>query len=158
MKTIAPLVLIAAALMTLSGCAYLTEPPNSENGRLVTPIIDSPKRIIVNQPLVYGNQQAVLTKGIGLPVGVYLLEAEDNQYWYFRSAKPLEYRTYQKHKVTEDAYKPGGVYLSKTGFGHSEPVVAGAYLAALDPSRKMLIWPLGQDFLKGKGSRWTADY
>jgi hypothetical protein len=154
MKLLSPIVLLAS-IGALSGCAYLTLPPVANDDRTVTPVAGRKQRVVVKEPMVWGDQRPLLTRGIGFPTGVYVLEAEDSKYWYFRSPKPLEYRTYRQGQPPGERFKKGGLFLSKSP---SELIPAGAYAAGDDSTKKTLIWMLGDDFLRGEGSKWTKNF
>ena len=105
--------------------------------------------------MVWGDQRPLLTRGIELPAGVYLIEAEDTQYSYFQAPRPLEYRTFEQGQTANDRFKKGGIFLSKTA---NDTVPAGVYLSGENGTKKTLIWKLDIDFLHSEGSRWTKNF
>ena len=141
-------------MLVLAGCGALTLSPLTSEDRSVSPVVDAGKSVILKESMVWYDQE-VATRGIRFPEGQYLLEAEDAEYYYFRSPSPLEYRIFQNGSLTDGRFMPGGLFLSKALINM---VPAGAYLSVEDPKQKTLTWKLGSNFLRKEGSLWTKNF
>jgi hypothetical protein len=96
----------------------------------------------------------VPTKGILFPEGIYKLEAEDHEYYYFKAPKEFDCRTFSYGKTIDTYFKSGGLYLTKKTFNMNP---AGAYSSASD-EKKILFWKLGSDFFRIRGNDWEKNY
>ena len=85
---------------------------------------------------------------------LYSLEAEDADYWYFRSSAPLEFRRFEHGRPTEEHSNPGGLMLGKRAL---RMVPAGAYIEG-DGTSKIMVWKLGGDFLAMEGKQWRKSF
>ena len=85
---------------------------------------------------------------------LYSLEAEDADYWYFRSSAPLEFRRFEHGRPTEEHSNPGGLMLGKRSL---RMVPAGAYIEG-DGTSKIMVWKLGGDFLAMEGRQWRKSF
>jgi hypothetical protein len=70
---------------------------------------DSSRTITIGSGMVWYNIER--TKGIRFPPGTYVLEAQDANYWYFRSPTPLEFRVFNGDRVADERTMPGGLML-----------------------------------------------
>ena len=141
--------------LIFAGCAVVLPPlnPVSSEDRTVNSVSDQQKNVIFNQSMVWYDSLRK-TRGILFPEGKYQLEAEDNEYYYFKAPKELEYRIFENGKTTDMRTMPGGLYLSKSAFNM---VPAGAYLSVSD-EKKTLTWKLGSDFMRMENDEWKKDY
>jgi hypothetical protein len=89
--------------------------------------------------------------GIRLLDGTYALEAEDDDYLYYRAPQKIEYRVFKNGAVVDGRFLPGGIYFSNAFLSL---VLAGAYLT-VDDTHKTLMWKLGLEFIHLEGSKWT---
>jgi hypothetical protein len=127
--------------------------PLANEVRPVHATADANKSVTVIDGMVWydGNPAS---HGIRFPPGVYFLEAEDADYLYFRSSKPLELRTFKEGKMVDGRDIPGGLMLSK----HPISMIPGAgYIDDTGPN-KMMLWKLGANFLQLKGKFWTKSF
>jgi len=92
--------------------------------------------------------------GIRFPSGLYPLEAEDADYWYFRSPEPLEFRSFENGRPTAEHSDPGGMMLGKRSL---RTVPAGAYIEG-EGASKIMVWKLGGDFLAMEGRQWRKSF
>jgi hypothetical protein len=92
--------------------------------------------------------------GLRFPPGVYALEADDDDYWYFRSPASLEFRTFENGKPIEENTKPGGIMLGKRSM---RLIPAGEYVDG-DGSAKTMVWKLGGDFLAMERRQWRKSF
>lgn len=121
--------------------------------RVVTATQGKAGTLTLNEPEVWldGDIVRPATKGIRLPSGEYVLEAEDADYLYYRAPERFEYRIFQDGQVKDARFLQGGIYMSKAFIALAP---AGAYLSS-DDTKKTLIWKLGADFLRSEGTKWT---
>jgi hypothetical protein len=106
--------------------------------------------IVFHERMVWYNQPRNPTRGIRFPAGTYRLEAEDDEYRYFRAPSDVEYRIFRDGRAVDGRFMPGGLFLGKTIW---KAVPAGAYLS-VDPTTKVATWNLGRNFLKLEGKLW----
>lgn len=142
-------------MLILNGCGLLLpslNPVISED-RSVNPEIDQNKQVVFNLPMVWYDSMRK-SRGILFPDGIYVLEAEDEEYYYFKAPKELEYRIFEREATANARFMPGGLYLSKNVFNM---VPAGAYLSVSE-EMKTLTWKLGSDFLSMEGREWEKKF
>jgi hypothetical protein len=140
--------------IALNACGTL--PPfdaTSSETRIVRPTSDSSKTVTVPDGMVW-YATASRSSGLRFPPGTYALEAEDDDYWYFRSPAPLEFRTFANGKPNEEHTNPGGLMLGKRSI---RLVSAGGYVDG-DGSAKTMVWKLGGDFLAMEGRQWRKSF
>lgn len=114
---------------------------------------DASKSVTISDGMVWYAGLA-RSSGLRFPPGTYVLEAEDDDYWYFRSPLPLEFRTFQNGKPTDENTKRGGLMLGKQSI---RLVPAGGYVDG-DGSVKTMVWKLGGDFLAMEGRQWRKSF
>jgi hypothetical protein len=136
----------------LTGCGTLPAfDPTTSVALVVRAASDSSKTVAIPNGMVWYASPAQ-SSGIRFPAGTYVLEAEDDDYWYFRSPTPLEFRSFVHGKPTEEHTNPGGLMLGKHAL---RLVPAGGYI---DGSNKSMIWKLGGDFLAMEGKQWRKSF
>jgi hypothetical protein len=153
---------VASMGLALSGCTELggagyggVTPVQSEP-RVVTPKQDAARTVVLYEPLVFLDQGPLVTAshGVRLPNGIYGLEAEDSDNFYYRAPADIEYRTFGSDgKVSGRRFMPGGLYVSKATISL---VPIGAYVA-IDESHKILTWRLGGEFSRLEGKKWIRN-
>jgi hypothetical protein len=148
------LIFLVIIISLLCGCAALPpfNPVMSEN-RSVKSVINQEKRVEFKEPMVWYDS-IKQTRGVLFPEGIYILEAEDDTYYYFKAPKELDYRSFEKGKTSDVKLIPGGLFLSKGSFNM---VPAGAY-SSLSNENKTLTWKLGSDFMDMEGKKWKKLY
>jgi hypothetical protein len=147
-----PLLILLFPLL-LAGCGALQLDPAWLQNRPVASASDSSKTVRVTQGMVFYDASPA-TRGIRFPPGVYSLEAEDSEYWYFRSPAPLEFRTLQGGRIVDGRDIPGGLMISKRF-----SVVPGAgYIDGDVASVKMAVWKLGREWLVLQGKEWQKSF
>lgn len=157
-STVSRTVLACAAaclLCSLSGCGLLPggDPVMSEK-RPVTPVAVRDKQVVFKESMVWYDRPFGATRGIMFPEGVYKLEAEDSEYYYFAAPKAIEYRVFSNGKAVDGRFIPGGLCLGKAFL---KMIPAAAYMT-MDDKNKVMTWKLGGDFIRMEGSKWTKNY
>lgn len=140
--------------IALTACGAL--PPldaTSSQTRIVRPASDPSKSVTVPEGMVWYATPS-RSSGLRFPPGTYTLEAEDDDYWYFRSPTPLEFRAFANGKPSEEHINPGGLMLGKRSI---RLVPAGGYIDG-DGSAKTMVWKLGGDFLAMEGKQWRKTF
>jgi hypothetical protein len=156
-RTVTWLVLLAsiASLSGLAACSLIRLDPVTAEKRQVAPITDEKKTVMLSEPIVWLDAPAYhAAKGVRLPQGLYTLEAEDDDYLYFRAPSPLEMRILQDGRPVEGPDIPGGLAIGKILFPMLSPV---AYID-VDSDHKMLVMKLGFDFTQMRGKQWDQSF
>lgn len=137
----------------LSGCGTLGLSPTANEPREVKVTTDNRKTITIPEGMAFYDSRPA-TRGIRFPQGKYILEAEDSEYFYFRSPTPLEMRVFQNGTLTEEREMEGGLMVGKSTI---KMVPGGGYIDGED-GKKVLICKLGQEFLLQEGKAWSKTY
>jgi hypothetical protein len=145
-------VIIIATAAVLSGCGTLQLNPVASETRTVQAAVDATKKVTVPEGMVWYDA-APPTHGLRFPPGTYVLEAEDSDYWYLRSASPLEFRVFKGGQIADARNTPGGIMIAK----HFSMVPGAGYIDG-EGSTKVMIWKLGKDFLNREGRDWKKTF
>jgi hypothetical protein len=153
MKRFLP-VLFTATLLTIAGCATDYEQMIQEP-TIVSPTTSKTLTLLVNKPLNNTDDIYNPSEGVIFLIGKYQLEAEDINYWYFRSPKPIVISSFDFGKQTNGTRIYGGIALSKRG-DNTQPV-ACAYTdeSTKNKNNKIRIWRMSDDFQKQRGIKWS---
>jgi len=139
--------------IALTGCGTLPPPDSTvSETRMTRPASDPSKTLTVPEGMVW-YATASRSSGLRFPPGTYALEAEDDDYWYFRSPSPLEFRSFANGKPNEEHTALGGLMLGKRSL---RSVPAAGYVDA--GLSKTMIWKLGGDFLAMEGRQWRKSF
>ena len=142
-------------LWFLVGCGLMPpQSPVTGEDRAVTPLQMQEKQVVFKEAMVWLDRTFSPTRGIRFPEGVYTLEAEDKEYYYFRAPRDIEYRVFEDGRVVDGNFMPGGLYLGKKLL---MMVPAGAYLS-VNEQNKTMTWRLGGDFLRMEGRTWERNF
>jgi hypothetical protein len=145
--------LITVVSSFLVGCSTLKLDPVWVETRSVKPGTDAKKTVNVPEGMVFYNSSPA-TRGIRFPAGVYILEAEDADYFYLHSPAPLEFRILKDGKLTDERKIPGGLMMAK----RFSMVPAAGYIDGEKDTDKMAVWKLGSEFLAIQGKYWTKSF
>lgn len=141
-----PYFFIAALLVLLAGCGVGGVP------RAVQPVFDATKTFTVLKDFDwYGPYPP--SQGVRLRAGVYALEAEDAEYWYFRAPVAIEVVAVERMSVAHGRSVPGGVMLSK----RFHIVPAAAYVDDAAVGKRMVL-EFGPDFRGMEGIYWKRSF
>jgi hypothetical protein len=152
-RLIASLLALSCGI-ALAGCGTLPPMDSTANEvRIIRPASDPSRTVTISEGMVW-YATASRSSGLRFPPGMYALEAEDDDYWYFRSPAPLEFRNFVNGKPNEEHTKLGGLMLGK----RSLRLVPGAGYVDADGSSKTMIWKLGGDFLAMEGRQWRKSF
>jgi hypothetical protein len=109
--------------------------------------------LLVNRPIKDGDDVRDPTQGFEFPIGKYYLEAEDDNYWYFRAPRPLVLAVYDLEGKTVNGLRiPGGIALSKTG--DNKTPTPCVYVDDQNKASKIQLWTLSAEFMKVRGDKW----
>jgi hypothetical protein len=144
--------LLAVLVLALAGCGALQLSPVTSESRVVQPASDASKILSVPEGMVWYDASPA-THGLRFPAGRYMLEAENSDYWYFRSPVPLEFHVLQNGKIVDSRDIPGGLMLAK----HFSMIPGGGYIDG-EGQAKMMVWKLGKEFLHLEGKYWTRNF
>jgi hypothetical protein len=143
----------SVAAIVLIACAALPLDPVTSEARTVHAAHDKTKTVTIPEGMVFYNTPAA-TQGLRFPPGTYWLESEDESYWYFRSALPLEFRKFSGGKVVDSHTAPGGIMLRKAVVA---PIAGGGYIDG-DGNSRILVWKFGGEFLRQQGRNWSKSF
>lgn len=101
--------------------------------------------------LAYGSYPP--SQGVRLPPGTYALEAEDQNYWYFRAAADVEFRFIQKARIDKVSLFPGGIMFAK----QRTALPFGVYIDGAD-LQKTMVWEFGSEFITLEGKYWSKNF
>ena len=145
--------LLAASIACVSGCAGLQPSPLVNERRSVHMEQDKSKTIIVVHEMVFFDASPP-AHALRLPVGTYVLEAQDDEYWYMRSALRSRLEAFRNGGRVDDRSIAGGIMVGKYSF---RAVPAAGYIDG-DGSSKILVWKLGGDFMSREGKDWKKSF
>jgi hypothetical protein len=146
-------VLLIASIVCLPGCGGISLNPLTSERRTVHFEQDASKTITVKEDMVFYDSSHP-THGIRFPAGIYVLEAEDEEYLYLRSSRPLELKDYKKGGKVDTRHLQGGIMIGKYLF---RAVPAAGYIDG-EGSTRVLIWKLGSDIINREGKDWTKTF
>lgn len=155
LRQISRATLFALALLPLLHVAAVAEFIAERDGRTVTMHATTHRARTITLKYALGWwTSAALRNAVTLPAGVYHIEGEDNEFWYFRAPQPLEVRS--QHGEARRA-QTGGIALRK----HPDAAVVAEIYTSSDidhPRRKWLEQKLGPQFGKMEHDKWTRNF
>ncbi len=143
---------VCAAILT--GCSAVNLNPTMNEPRIVSAVEVQNKHVILNDSMVWYDDAYNKTRGILFPKGRYILEAQDDDYYYFKAPSQFDYRTFENGEVIEQRMIDGGLFLGKS---YLQVIPAGAYINK-DEKEKILTWKLGGNFISMEGEKWVKNY
>jgi hypothetical protein len=147
-----PVLVVASFALFTSSRAFALNPLTQEE-RTVHVVSDAARTVTVPEGMVWYDDSPP-THGIRFPPGIYVLEAEDADYWFLRSPSPLEFRIFKDGKAVDGHSIPGGLMVSK----HPSSLLPGAGYIDDSSSKKMMIWKLGAEFIRLRGRYWKPSF
>lgn len=153
MKRLYSTFLSAIALLSIAGCSTSNDPSFIEERRSVSAIISQELYVVVKQPINDTDEVFDPSIGIIFPIGRYVLEAEDAQYWYFRAPKPLKMAVYEFGKTVNGVSIYGGLAISKAG-DNTEPKPL-TYVDDKTRTSKVIVWKNSPVFPTLRGTKWV---
>jgi hypothetical protein len=150
---------ILISALGLVSCSVLPPfDPMTAESFTVQPATDATKTLTVKGDMVFYSDPSQ-AHGIRFPPGTYALEAEDSDYWYFRSPSPLEFRDSKNGAVTSARGVPGGIMLPRSFTKSLQNLVAAAgYTDGGSPTTRNMVWKLGVEFRHLEGTEWTMSF
>jgi len=143
----------ATVLALLPGCATQSETNLIEKHVRVSEAADKDLFLVVTKPLKNVDDVRDPSQGVEFPLGKYYLEAQDDNYWYFRAPKGLVVAVYDLEGLKVNSLNfPGGIALSKTGDNTAPRPMA--YVDDANKSSKVYLWIISTDFFKQRGDKW----
>jgi hypothetical protein len=147
-------VLATANLCLLTGCISL--PGATSDERSVQPASDPSKAVEFINPVVWLDRPEPFTKrGVRLLPGRYELEAENEDYLYFRAPSSIEMRIFNSGKITDGRDIPGGLALAKSSFNI---VPAAAYVDVGPQGTRTHVMKLDRVFMGLEGTEWKKHF
>ena len=145
------LLLLLVPFVLLLGCETIPEPsPMVAEERTVRTVEEGSLTVTIYQELKFYDDEEP-ARGIHLPPGEYVLEAEDSDYYYFKAPERIRFRMMLRTIVVDEQVLPGGLMLSKEA-RRNDP--AGIYMHGNETVR-VLVWKLDQRFMNREGEDWS---
>ncbi len=139
-------IVIAALIMALGIVPAAAQMQAQE--RVAREVSDPNRTLVIREAMIYSD--FAKTHAVRFTPATYVLEAEDDDYVYYRAPDQIEYRVFKNGAVVDGRFMPGGIYFNKALISL---VPAGAYLT-VDGTHKMLMWKLGVEFMRLEGDKW----
>jgi len=136
--------------LLISGCASSEQ--WLEEHKQVTTSSSEDLFMLVRVPLVYNDDDFDPSVGVSFFPGRFVLEAEDEDYWYFHAPQPLNVLTYSFGKITGGVRFIGGIVLSKSGSNAKPSFV---YVNGENENDKVVLWKLSRKFMMDRGNKWS---
>ncbi len=143
----------AAAIALAHGCATKTETNLIEKHVRVFDAANKDIFLVVTKPLKDADDVRDPSEGVEFPLGKYYLEAQNDDYWYFRAPKNIVIARYDLDgRKVNSLNLPGGIALAKSG----DNTVPGpmAYVDDMNKSSKVHLWTITREFFKQRGDKW----
>src|SRR5262249_40982382 len=140
--------LITGLLIGSLSCSLIRLNPVTDEEFEVRPVSDPGRTLTFREPMVWSDAPMYrATKGVRLLDGKYVLEAENDNFLYFRSPVPIEMRVLERGVPVGGRNYEGGLALSKA-FVALTPAIA---YVSVNEHRKMHVMKMGHDFLQLEG-------
>jgi hypothetical protein len=112
---------------------------------------DPSRTVVFHEPLSWANgPDHRATHAVLLPAGVYTLEAENEEFSYFKAPSPLSMGTFEAGSRTGGYDFDGGVAFAKSRLAQ---IPAEAYVSR-SQTDKIHVMRLGYDFYQLQGKVW----
>ena len=145
---------VLASTIAAVGTACITLPGAVAEEHRVQSVADPSKTVLFNEPMVWLDAPSHrASKGVRLLPGTYELEAENEDYWYFRAPEPIEMRALEGGETLDGRFVPGGLAISK-GFN----LVPAAVYIDHTAGQKLHVMRMGRDFLQLRGKTWGPNF
>lgn len=146
--------IIASFFALVAGCGIFPEPRVAGEPRVTQPSFDEAKTVTVFKEMAWYSPTAP-KHGIWFAPGTYTLEAEDADFWFLRSPKPLKIGEVSDPRFPTVRNVTGGIMISKRF--KSGYVAGGGYIDD-KVSGPIMIWELTRDFRSMEGTYWTKSF
>ncbi len=138
-------------LLAVPSCSVFSINPVINVERDVTPSADPSRRVVFHEPLSWANgPDHRATHAVLMPAGVYLLEAENESFLYFKAPSPLSMGTFESGSHIGGYDFDGGVAFAKSPLAQ---IRAEAYVSKSEKD-KLHVMRLGYDFYQLRGKIW----
>ena len=152
MKTKA--ILLGASIQVVTGCSSNLDLVGGVS-RSVQTAFDAAKTFtVLKETDLYDSYRSY--RSVRLRLGVYTLEAEDADYWYYRSLTPIAVTLKEDMMPTRRFSRyslPGGIMLAK----RFDAVPGGAYVDEPGAGKRVIL-EFGRDFRSLEGTYWTKQF
>jgi hypothetical protein len=146
--------IMALAFSFVAGCGTAFDPGVAREPRVTQPSFDAEKTVTVLKEMAWYSPSAP-KKGIWFTPGTYVLEAEDAEFWFFRSPKPIKTGVVGDRGELSARRVPGGIMISKRF--PSAYIAGGGYIEDR-AGTKVMVWELTNDFRSMEGMFWTKSF
>jgi len=138
--------ILVALLVWSAGC---TTPPSSPS-RPIQPVADAQKTFTVHREMAWYDVPPA--NGIRFPTGVYELEGEDAEFWYFRAPVLLDLIAL-RGRLASRKHVAGGIMIPK----RFNKIPARGYIDAPDGG-KTVVWEVSNEFRTMEGRYWSKSF
>ena len=149
LRRAALVLLLLAPIFFGAGCETLSLSPATSETRVVYPVKNAAMTVTVTRTMSFDDSSRRVYS-VTVPQGVYKLEAEDADYWYFVAPSLFIRATYDGKEVVDQSMFCGGLMIGK-----KPGMIVPAAIYRSDGSMNLtMIWRFGGDFMKAEGKAW----
>jgi hypothetical protein len=149
MTTRIPFLLSLALVLT--GCANMVLPGSNRISEERTPApATSQRSLVMSEPLDWFASENGDRFEIWLPQGAYHVEAEDNDYLFYRAPQEVSLGKTKLFSRQDSRTYEGGIFVSKNARSQYS---SGAYIDHED-GKKLLLFHFDSRFTGQEGKRW----
>ena len=141
------LLTLCIGCLLLTACVSLS--PLTDKEKMVKSVANNGSYVSVFRGMVFYDSRPP-TRGLRYPEGKYVLEAEDEDYFYYKSPNPLELRMLKNGESYDQRNFSGGLMVSKSDFSLAP---GGGYLD-ISEGKKLQFWKHGKELLRLEGKEW----
>jgi hypothetical protein len=145
---------VIAGFLGVSGCFFIQLNPVTNEEFEAAPVSDPARSVEFLEPMVWVDYPGRPTNGVRFLPGVYVLEAESEEFMYFRSPARLEIRALKDGAVVGGRDVQGGLALSKAFL----PIAPASAYVWVSETRKRHVMNMGHDFRYLEGKSWTKTF
>lgn len=147
-----PALFLTFVALVLAACATTSTPPFIEEHVPASKAQSDTLFIQATAILTYNDSDFDPLVGIRLMPGRFTLEAENENYWFFRAPKPVDLLMYDFGRIINGTNVRGGVMLAKDA---TNPKSAAVYIDGNSDEEKIVIRYLNKQFTSDRGKKWT---
>ena len=138
--------------LAFGGCATSDTSFLTESHQEVTLATSETLFLQMNGMNAWTDQEFDPLMGVRYRPGKFVLEAENEDYWFFDAPKPLELLRYDFGRIVDGMSLWGGIAISKDP---SNPHRAGAYADGENENKKVVVHWFKKKFMEDRGTKWS---
>jgi hypothetical protein len=137
---------------SLPGCSSLHFNPVTSLSRAVYPVGELQSSITVVKAHRFFDSKSKVYSVTIVP-GVYVLDAQDGDYWYYRAPVALQRAIYESDNSARPDFFPGGIAIGK----RKNMIFPAAVYKSDGSLDRIILWRFGSEFHKVEGTVWKRD-